>query len=144
MRGLLRFTSVVAVLGLIGCTGELIPLDPQPPVGADAGVNPGADAGGGDPVARAFYDDNVAPLFVVTRPLGACIACHQNVDPIDGPDFLGTAPLQSYDLLVANTRLISDNPATSLLVVKGLHTGDAFAPAELSTINQWIMLEAAQ
>ncbi len=135
-------TLVVAALGLIGCTGELVPLDPQPSPDPDAGPDPAADAGA--PVARAFFDTNVQPLFIVVRPLGACTGCHQGVDPVNGPDFLGATPLDNYDTLSGDQRLMTDDPATSLLVNKGLHTGDAFAPTEISTINQWILLEAAQ
>lgn len=135
-------TLVVAALGLIGCTGELVPLDRQPD--PDPDPDPAADAGSADPAARIFFDTNVQPLLVLVRPLGACVGCHQNIDPVDGPDFLGSTPLETYDLLVGNQRLISTDPATSLLVIKGLHNGDAFAPTEISTINQWILLEAAQ
>lgn len=137
-------TLVVAAVALIGCTGELIPLDPQPGPGPDADPDPGADAGSADPAARTFFDTNVQPLFILVRPLGACTGCHQDLDPINGPDFLGTTPLDNYDMLIGDQRLMTGDPATSLLVTKGLHSGDAFTPIEISTINQWILLEAAQ
>jgi hypothetical protein len=144
-RGLWTFVFA-AVLAAAGCTGELIPIEPGP--GPDPDPTPGVDAGGGeDPLARAYFDSNVQPLFVLARPLGTCVSCHQT-DTLDtalpGPLFLGANTAANYDALMINPRVVSTDPATSLLVTRGLHDGDAFQAGEISTINEWILMEAGQ
>ncbi len=120
------------------CTGELIPTEP----GGGGVVTPGVDAGGGGPVnqaAKAYYDQNVGPLMISTRPLGTCAGCHQGADPANVLFFLGSNAAENYDTLLTKPRIVSPGiPAQSLLVTRGAHTGDAFEAAEIEIINEWI------
>lgn len=145
----MRFIYTCALsmfLGLAsGCVGELEPL----PAG---GVGGGADASTGNPQARTFYDSNIAPMMTAARPKGTCAACHQGVDPINGPDFLGANPASGYTTLIGNPRLVNTaSPATSVLITRGDHAGDAFCTGvdtpyagctvnEVDTITQWITM----
>ncbi|RMH40888.1 MAG: hypothetical protein D6689_12585 [Deltaproteobacteria bacterium] len=128
-------------VGMVACVGELTPVDPAT---GGPGGGPDAGRGGGATEARDYFDTEVQPLLALPRPKGACTVCHQGVDPGNGPDFLGADAAANYDALTANPRLVSGDPATSLLVTKGEHAGDAFAPAEISIINEWILMEAGR
>jgi hypothetical protein len=127
-----------------GCVGELIPIEPGPGPGGGPDAGGGGGGGGGDALARQYFDDNVQPLLVLARPKGACSVCHEGANIADGPDFMGASPATNYDSLVSDTRLVGGDPAASLLVIKGDHSGDAFEPAEVSTINEWILMESEQ
>jgi len=145
-RTALLFVALVMAAS-VGCTGELIPIDPVSDTGGVGGGGGGADAdvgGGGGALARQYFDDNVEPLLVVTRPKGACTVCHQGATPGDGPDFLGLTAADHYDSLMADSRIVGSDPSLSLLVIKGDHTGDAFDASEISTIDQWILMESGQ
>jgi mono/diheme cytochrome c family protein len=141
--------AVCATLAM-GCVGELEPQDPGAfgiPGGPDA-TPPGVAS-----PAHAYYDTNVAPLMIITRPKGSCASCHQGVSPADGPDFLGNTPSANYSNLVTNTRLVGATPAVSILVTKGDHNGNAYCTGvgvpygactadEVTILNTWIMMEA--
>lgn len=135
-----------AIGGAVGCVGELVENDPNPVTGADAG-------GGNNAAARMFFDTNIQSMFSATRPKGACTLCHQNTVIGDGPDFLGTSAAENYTTLANDARLVTSSPATSVLLLRGDHLGDAFctgigtpyaacASDEVSLITQWINLEA--
>jgi len=138
--------SLLLVLALVttGCVGELTVSDP--PAG-------NVDAGTVNMAARQFFDLNVLPLMSAARPKQACAVCHQGVDAANGPDFLGAGVTNNYDMLVGNTRLVGTTAATSVLLTRGDHTGDAWctgvnvpyagcAADEIGLITQWINLEA--
>jgi hypothetical protein len=135
---------------LVGCVGELEPLDPG---GFGIAGGPDATPPGVASPAHAYFDLNVSPILNIQRPKGSCVACHQGVSPADGPDFLGNTPGANYSTLVANVRLVAATPATSILVTKGDHNGDPFCTGvgvpygactadEVTILNTWIMMEA--
>lgn len=153
MRSISPLLVALVLAATTGCTGELIPLEPDP-VGAgddrsgdDSGGASSPDAGAGaadETIARSYFDDTVQPLLALARPRGSCASCHEGAEPGNGPDFMGLVPADNYDALLGDARLVSDSPSTSLLVIKGAHAGDAFEPAEISAINEWILMESEQ
>lgn len=147
MRTLVLLTTLT--LALAGCSGELIPYEPgpgNPGGGPDAGGVGGTPDAGGDPLAaKAYFDEMVQPLLIQARPLGACTVCHAGTNIVDGPDFFGLTPADSYTTLMTQPRIVAPgNPAGSLLVTRGVHTGDAFPAAEKAIIDQWILMEPAR
>lgn len=147
--------SWVIVLGsllAIGCVGELTPVEG----GGGGGGGGGADAGGGDlAAAQTFYTQNIQPMMTAARPKGACTLCHEGVNAADGPDFLGASPASHFLTLINGSRLITGDPATSVFVIRGDHTGDAFCTGlgtpyqqcledEVSIVNQFIRLVPPQ
>lgn len=137
--------AFVLTFAAAGCVGQLTENDPPD--------NTAADAGTGNSAAKMFFDTNVDPLFSAARPKGACSVCHQGTNAADGPDFLGATTADNYATLKADTRLVSTSPTTSVLLLKGDHTGDALCTGvntpytgctadEVSLISQWITMEA--
>lgn len=150
MRGLSLIALSFALALTTACVGELIEIDP----GAGGGGGGGADAGTVNQAGKNFYDTNIAPMMISVRPKGTCASCHAGTDAINGPDFLGTTIASGYQTLMANTRLVNTTtPASSVLITRGDHTGDAWCSGpgtpyaactedEIGIINQWIALEA--
>lgn len=140
------------VLGAGACVGSLETTDP---IGSGGGPGAGPDGGtgGGGAAAKTFFDTNIEPLLTEARPKGSCASCHEGNDTANGPDFLGLTAADNYTQLIGSARLINTGtPASSLLVTKGDHTGDAFCTAagvpyatctqdEVSLITQWIGME---
>ncbi len=140
------------VLGAGACVGTLETTDPLGSGGGPGGADAGTGGGGGA-AAKTFFDTNVEPLLSTARPKGACAACHQGANAVDGPDFLGATSADNYATLAGSLRLVNPaNPTGSLLVTKGDHDGDALCTAagvpyatctqdEVSLIAQWIGME---
>ncbi len=146
-KQLLLFVCTIATAALVGCVGELETLE------GGGGGGGGADAGGGgnSAAAQTYYTNNVRPLLIAARPKGACSACHEGIDAANGRDFMGATLTDNYATLAADTRLVNGSPATSLLISRGDHTGDAFctgpgtpyaacADNEVATVTTWISL----
>ena len=127
------------------CTGTL-----EPTNGGDGdGDADGAVAN----LEKMQFENNVLPLIVsAARDLPACSICHAGaaVPTLFGAD--GTAALAgAYDALIGGTQLASP-AATSLLVTKGPHDGNAFCTGaatpdayctvdEVSIVTAWIDAE---
>jgi hypothetical protein len=135
--------AVAAALALSACRGELVPLEVGP-VAVSEGADGGIPQASGSPEGQAFFEQMVQPQLTKTRPLGACTNCHQGTNIIDGPDFLGATPADNYSTLMASPRIMSGDPATSLLVTRGAHAGDAFPPEDKAIVDQWIQLEGGR
>lgn len=136
--------SCLAVLALLAgaCTGEF-EIDEPLGSGSGGGIAGGADASlGGSADGEAFFRANILPAMSSPRPKGACALCHQGANAADGPDFLGANAEANYSSLLNAPRLIGATPIQSVFYTKGAHAGDAFTPAELDLIGQWILLEA--
>ena len=150
----MRLPSLIAlsfalIVGTLGCVGELEPLDPA--AGPGGG---GPDAAVTNAAAKTYYETNIAPLMTSARPKGTCASCHSGSDPINGPDFLGVTAASGYDMLISNTRLVNpDSPATSVLLTRGDHSGDAWCTGagtpyaqcntdEVGLITQWMSILA--
>jgi cytochrome c553 len=134
-RSTARWTlALAALIAIGGCTGEFVPL--PGPGGEDS-----PDAGAGlvsTPESEAAFVDSVQPLLQLDRPAGACAFCHEADQSGPGPEFLGPTSADNHDALLSDLRIVSGDAATSLLVTKGAHAGDAFAPDEIDTIGLWI------
>ena len=79
---------------------------------------------------------------------------HQGTDPVNGPYFLGTSTAMNYSTLSTDARLVTGSAVTSVLLMRGDHTGDAFCQGvgvpyvactidEVNLVTQWITLEGA-
>ena len=149
-KHLLRSVVLVATLAMIGCVGELETLEGSG--GGGGGGGGGVDAGGTtNAAAQTYYTNNVRPLLIAARPKGACNVCHEGANLADGPDFMGAASGENYAALVGNTRMVSGDPATSQLILRGDHSGDAFCTGagapyaqcienEVGILTTWINL----
>lgn len=104
-------------------------------VTAVTGVN--VAAGGAILSARELFDRNVSPILELR-----CAFCHSGANVVDGPDFMGAAPIDFYDNLTGDARFVPARPDDSLLLLKGEHTGPAFTAQEAQTVTAWLLKEA--
>lgn len=99
----------------------------EPEIEADAAVAPAT-------TARARFDQDVLPLVTT-----ACAGCHANGDAAIA--WMKANP-DEYTTMTMWPRLVElGAPATSNLLVKGMHQGPAWSVEQASTILTWIEME---
>lgn len=88
--------------------------------------------------AKQFFEANVSPILST-----ACASCHQGAgSDADGPNFLGDSASSYYASLSTRPQFVTA-PGSSMLLLKGEHTGPAFTTAQASTVSSWLEQEAA-
>jgi hypothetical protein len=123
-----RFALVATALALAGLGCE------QPKTLAGPGGEAPGVAAHGTP--KETFDAQVAPILS-----SACASCHegQGAD-IDGPNFLGGAKSSYYSSITSRPQFMTE-PGSSLLLLKGEHTGPAFSDSQASTVASWLAQE---
>lgn len=86
------------------------------------------------PEERAF-EEKALPVLQQ-----ACSSCHGN--PAWPESFIvGDTPAEMRQSMLASDVVDIDNPVTSRIFTKGLHTGPAFTASQASDILQWLTIE---
>lgn len=127
----------VGLAGFLGCADGAVN-----GVGSGSGERPRspmADAYTGTDLARAFFEERVAPLMQ-----SQCVSCHDGGDP-QAPVFLKSGP-EMFATLTATRpppqrSLISVvDPASSLVLTKGQHAGPPWSERDKTVVLEWLQL----
>ena len=129
MRVATKLPRIIFVIGLMGCTGEIIEDVPD-------GISPEQEA------ARKAWVVSAQPVFSMN-----CASCHGGSMPavawLEGGDDVNA---QKEDFLTYMTTVMGslvdfNSPQSSLIIKKGAHDGPALTASQASGIIDWITKE---